>query len=196
MNQHNPSRAVPSFWEERFTALEQQVERLQQEQSLQKKDNTVSLVCFSGEWDRLFAALSIASGALALGQNVHLFFTFWSVNALRAPEKVDNDASSTLQRMLKWLMPRGPSAAPLSKMNFLGMGKVMLRQLMEEKGVEDIGMLLQAVRELGAEFHLCDTSAQLFGLQAKELEFGDEITPCGVATFPSFANRSQTVLFI
>ena len=196
MNQQHQASAVPCSWEERLAELELQVERLQQEQSHQKKENTVSLVCFSGEWDRLFAALSIASGALALGQNVHLFFTFWSVNALRSPEKVDHEAASPLQRMLKWLMPQGPEAAPLSKMNFMGMGKVMLRQLMEEKGVEDIGMLLQAVRDLGAEFHLCDTSAQLFGLQAKELEFGDQITPCGVATFLTFANRSQTVLFI
>jgi len=43
----------------------------------------VSMVIFSGEMDKLFAAFAIATGAAASNMDVTMFFTFWGLRALK-----------------------------------------------------------------------------------------------------------------
>ena len=57
--------------ESRLKKLESELENLRKQINDQKPDDKVCIICFSGEWDRLFAALSIASTSLALGKEVH-----------------------------------------------------------------------------------------------------------------------------
>lgn len=49
--------------------------------------NQMSIVVFSGDLDKLLAALIIATGATAMDTKVKLFFTFWATAALRDPKK-------------------------------------------------------------------------------------------------------------
>jgi peroxiredoxin family protein len=67
---------------------------------------------------------------------------------------------------------------------------------MKEEGVEDIDVLFREVRELGAQIHLCDTTAELFGLTCEELVAGPEMDQCGVTTFLALAQKSRVVLFV
>ncbi len=182
--------------EQRLQALEGEVASLRKELADKTPSNMVSLICFSGDWDRLFAGLTIASGALAMGQEVHLFFTFWAVSALRLKGKSCSDGKELSQSMLGSMLPEGPAGARLSKMHFMGLGKMMMRRLMKKNGIEDIDALMKEVRELGAHFHLCETSSGLFGLKVEELEDGDSLDRCGVATFLGLALKSRLVLFI
>ena len=71
----------------RLRALEQELETLKSQLQPQKQENQASIICFSGEWDRLFASLTIAVGSLAMGMEVHLFFTFWAASALRGNDR-------------------------------------------------------------------------------------------------------------
>jgi peroxiredoxin family protein len=125
-----------------------------------------------------------------------MFFTFWSVAALRAPEKEDAAGKSFVQSMLGMMLPSGPHQAPLSKMNFMGLGKSMLKGLMDKKGVPDIDVLMKDAKELGAHLYLCETSSDLFGLKCEELAGGESLERCGVATFLSKALKSKVALFI
>ena len=179
----------------RLEALERQVQDLQRQIRDCYRENMVSIICFSGEWDRLFAALSIASGSLAMGMEVHLFFTFWASSCLRAIGRLDGSNKTMLQKMFGRMLPCGPGRTRLSKYHFGGLGKYLMRRIMKKQGVEDIDSLFDEVKELGAHLHLCDTTAELFGLQCQELVDG-EINHCGVATFLSLAQKSKTVLFI
>jgi peroxiredoxin family protein len=181
--------------ETRLVELESEVRSLR-EQLDQQIEERVSIICFSGEWDRLFAALSIASGALAMGAETHLFFTFWGVSALRCNDREDRNGKSLLQSMFGRLLPCGAGRAPLSKYNFGGFGKMLMRRIMKHEGVEDIDALFEEVKELGAQIHLCDTTSGLFGLSCQELDAGDSLDQCGVATFLSLALKSKVVLFI
>jgi hypothetical protein len=104
---------------ERCDALERRLDR-----ELPKDE--ISLVCFSGEWDRLFAAFVIANGALAMGQRVNMFFTFWAAAALRDRSKSAVNRTF-LERILGSMLPSGAESAPLSRMNFGGLGKAILR---------------------------------------------------------------------
>lgn len=189
---------------ERLEKLEAEIAELKARPSGAALKDTVTLICFSGEWDKLFAALTIANGALALGQEVHMFFTFWAVNALRrernGEEAVESGEAAEKgdlgKKLMKLLMKAGVKNAPLSHFNMGGLGKSMLRSMMKKEGVEDLGYLLEQARELGAHFHLCETSSGMFGLKCEELWNSDELNSCGVATFLSYALNSRVSLFI
>ena len=47
-----------------------------------------TIILFSGDFDKVMAALIIANGAAAMGDDVTIFCTFWGLNILRKPEKV------------------------------------------------------------------------------------------------------------
>jgi peroxiredoxin family protein len=183
-------------FETRLEDLQTEVAALKDQLQAQRVENQLSLICFSGEWDRLFAALTIAAGGLAMGMEVHLFFTFWALGALRNAGKMESNGKSPLQSMFNRILPAGPGNAPLSRLNFGGLGKFMMKRVMKEKGVDDLDTLLNEIIEMGAHFHLCDTTAELFGLQCHELSVGDSVDQCGVATFLSHALKSKVVLFI
>jgi len=182
--------------EERLKSMEQEILALKEKQNSTEKDNTVSIICFSGEWDKLYAALTIAAGSLAMGSDVHLFFTFWAICVLRKKGLVENKDKTFVQSMMGKMMPSGPGKAKLSKFNFMGLGKVLMNSEMKKTGVMDLNTLFEEVKDLGAVIHLCDTTTQLFGLKCEDLNAGENVDQCGVATFLSQAFKSKMVLFI
>ncbi|MFH1681329.1 MAG: DsrE/DsrF/DrsH-like family protein [Candidatus Eisenbacteria bacterium] len=184
----DPARV--SDLETRVAAIEKNRQRRGEE-----KSDSVFIVCFSCEWDRLFAAFTIANGALALGQEVHMFFTFWATAALRDSRKACAN-KSLMNRLLGRFLPRGAENAPLSKMNWGGLGKLFLGSRMRKHGIGGLDELIERSREMGAHFHLCETSAALLGLECKDLIGEGGIDPCGVATFLANAMKGRMVLFI
>jgi peroxiredoxin family protein len=183
---------------DRVAALEARIAELEKHaKKANEAEKQVSIICFSGEWDRLFAALTIACGALAMGRQVHIFFTFWGVAALRDTERDGQESERDFsQNLFSKMLPAGASEAHLSKMHFMGLGKAMLKRLMKKHNVDDIDVLLQEVKELGGHLHVCDTSSELFGLTCAELKDGEKMNRCGVATFLDYAFKSRMVLFI
>lgn len=188
----------PDLVEQRISTVERQLEDLANRIEARLPANRVCLICFSGDWDRLFAALTIAHGALALGQEVHLFFTFWGVSALRSEgdEECEGPPPDLPRRLLQRMLPRGPLGTRLSRMHFLGLGRSMMKRLMRQHGVDDVDVLLREVRELGGKVHLCETSALLLGIRKEELVHHETIDRCGIATFMNLALRSRLVLFV
>ncbi len=185
----------PDTLELKINELEEQLKSLKQNFEKEKQDNSVSIICFSGNWDKLFAALSIASGSLALGMDVNLFFTFWSLSALKKTGNLNHKKRSILQKMFNAAMPGGFTHAPLSKFNMAGLGKVFMRKIMKEKGVDDIDILFDEVIGLGAKVFICDTSAELFGINCQEFNV-EKLKMCGSTTYLSKAKKSKISLFI
>jgi NADPH-dependent 2,4-dienoyl-CoA reductase/sulfur reductase-like enzyme/peroxiredoxin family protein/rhodanese-related sulfurtransferase/TusA-related sulfurtransferase len=153
-----------------------------------------TLVVFSGDLDRVMASLVIANGALAMGNPVSLFFTFWGINVLRRPGA--RAAGKTfLDRMFGAMMPAGIDRLDsISKMNFAGMGAKLIRKVMRDKGVDTPARLLQNLIDGGAELIVCQMSMDVMGIRREELIDGVEIG--GVATFLGEAHESGTTLFI
>ena len=54
-------------------------------ESLSKEapENRLSIIVFSGDLDKALASLIIATGAVAMGMEVVMFFTFWGTPILR-----------------------------------------------------------------------------------------------------------------
>lgn len=177
--------------------LEDRLEEVERRLKIAENKDSVSIVVFSGEWDKLFAAFTIATGALALGKEVHMFFTFWGATALRNPGgATGNERQSWLQRIFNLMLPKTVNRTPLSRMNMLGLGRLAVRKLAKSKGVEDLPDLIHEAKALGVNIHCCDTSMQLFGWSCSTLKDGDQVNLCGVASFISKAMESKTTLFI
>ena len=90
-------------------------------------DNRVTLVVFSGELDRQLASLVIATGAAAMGMEVSVFYTFWGLSALKRRPSLQGKGIK--EKLFALMTPRRLNRMPVSKMNFGGVGRVMLQSM-------------------------------------------------------------------
>ncbi|MEW6274591.1 MAG: DsrE/DsrF/DrsH-like family protein [Bacillota bacterium] len=152
-----------------------------------------TIIVFSGDLDRVLAAFVIANGAAAMGDEVTMFFTFWGLNVLRKPEKVKTK-KSFLEALFGRMMPRGAGKLGLSKMNFGGMGPVMMKYMMKQKNVASLPELIQTAREQGIKMVACTMSMDVMGIREEELIDGLEFA--GVAAYLGEADEANVNLFI
>lgn len=153
-----------------------------------------TMVVFSGDLDKVMAALVIANGALAMGDAVTLFFTFWGLSALRKDRAVATRGKGLLDRMFGWMLPRGLDKLTLSKMHMGGAGTAMMRHVMRSKNVDTPAQLLAQARKAGIRLVACSMSMDVMGLKPEELLDGVEVG--GVATFLAEADQSNATLFV
>ncbi len=165
----------------------------QAQTTLALNQKNATLVVFSGEMDKVLAALIIAQGAVAQGKNVTLFFTFWGLNALRKNDvKVRN--KTFIEKMFGAMMPKGPERLPLSNMNMLGMGPLMIKGIMKKKQVDDLDTMIKKSQKAGVRFIACTMSMDLMGIKKEELIEG--IDYAGVGTYISSNENVGTTLFV
>lgn len=152
-----------------------------------------TFVVFSGELDRVLAAFIIANGAVAMGSEVTLFFTFWGLNALRRgnPPPVEK---GLLDKMFGMMMPRGAESLKLSSLNMMGAGTKMMRHVMKSKGVKSLPELIADAKAAGVRLVACSMSMDVMGIRKEELIDGVEVG--GVAAFLEEADQSGTTMFI
>ncbi len=154
-------------------------------------EDALTLIVFSGDFDKVMAAFVIANGAAAMGKKVTMFFTFWGLNALRKPVKVKKDG---MEKLFGMMMPEGASKLGLSKMNMGGLGTKMMRRIMRNKNVSSIEELIFEARKAGVVFIACSMSMDVMGIRQEELLDGVEIG--GVGTYLGEAGSAGTNLFI
>ena len=154
-----------------------------------------TIILFSGEFDKVMAALIIANGAAAMGDDVTIFCTFWGLNILRKPEKVQGEGKkSTLQSMFGKMMPKGTKRLGLSKMNFAGAGAPMMRKATKDAGGMSLEELFESAREQDVKFVACTLSMDILGFGKEELV--DDIEFEGVAAYLGKADEANVNLFI
>jgi peroxiredoxin family protein len=175
--------------------LDARVTRLEQELEAQRKSG-LSLLVASGDLDKVLSALILATGAAVMGQEAHIFFTFWATAALRRPDATPARKRSILDRLFGWLLPRGTRALALSRMHFGGAGTAMMRVRMKAKGIADCDELFAMARESGVKISVCDATMSLMGMNLDDLVDYPGIQLCGVATFLALAEKSNTTMFI
>ena len=77
-------------------------------------ENRMALVVFSGDLDRVMAALIMATGAAAMGLEVSMFFTFWGTPVLRSPLKKPGP-KDFMGKLFGFMLPKGARKAKLSQ---------------------------------------------------------------------------------
>lgn len=177
--------------EQRVAELETKIKELQGQQA---KDQ-ISIIAFSGDLDKMLAAMIIASGARAMDTEVKMFFTFWATAMLRDPKKTGK-GKDFMSKMFGFMLPKGSTKLKLSKMNMCGMGTSMLKGLMKKKRVASLEELLATAAELGVEINVCEMSMDLMGFKRDEMIDYPYLTYVGVGSYLSDASESRIQLFI
>jgi peroxiredoxin family protein len=134
-----------------------------------------TIIVHSGDMDKVFSALIIGNGALAMGMEASLFFTFWG-----------------LQRLKKGGLEKGP----LSKMHLMGLGKWMVKRKMKKAGAASLERLLQDFKELGGKILACDMTMKIMGIKKEDLRDDLISDYCAVGTYINEARESTITLFI
>lgn len=96
--------------------------------------------------------------------------------------------------MFGMMMPGDSTALKLSKMNMGGMGRRMMRYIMNRKGIDSLESLRQQAIDNGVEFIACQMSMDVMGVSRDELL--DNVTIGGVATYMNRAEQAGVNLFI
>ena len=152
-----------------------------------------SFVVFSGDLDKLIAAFIIANGAIAMGEEATMFFTFWGLNALRRTKPPKRERSA-MDKAFGAMMPAGPEELKLSQMHMLGAGTKMINRVMKKGGVPTLPELMKSACDGGVRFIACTMTMDLLGMAESDLMDGVEFG--GVAAFLDEAADSRTTLFI
>ena len=178
--------------------IEEQIEQLKaQIAAVEKKttENKISMIVFSGDLDKVLASFIIATGSVAMGMEVVMFFTFWGTSVLRDKGK-DVGGKDIMSKMFGAMLPKGTGKVKLSKMNMGGMGTAMMKSLMKKKNVASLEQMLEMAAELGVKIFVCEMSMNLMGFKREEIINYPDLTYCGVATFLEQAQNSRVQLFI
>jgi peroxiredoxin family protein len=127
---------------------------------MQREDETLSIVLFSGTDDRLGAAAVLAAGAAAMGRSVNLFLQYWGLDAFRTG-KLHEDHGVALEG--------GPEGARL------------VRRMSQNGG--HWSEVLRQAKDLGeVHIHACALSLDMFGITKDDLDpLVDDVE--GVAAF-------------
>jgi peroxiredoxin family protein len=134
-----------------------------------------TLIVHSGDLDKVMSAFVIGLGALSMGMEVYMYFTFWG-----------------LERLKKGKLNK----APLSRMNMFGLGRWMIRRKMKQAGVASPDKMLSDFVELGGKILACDMTMEIMGVNKEALRDDVVSDYCGVGTYIKEAMESDITLFI
>ncbi|MFH1092280.1 MAG: DsrE/DsrF/DrsH-like family protein [Pseudomonadota bacterium] len=158
-------------------------------------EDKLSMIVFSGDLDKALASFIIATGAVAMGMDVVMFFTFWGTPILRAKDKKAG-GKDLMGKMFGAMLPTGAGQVKLSKMNMGGLGTAMMKSLMAKKNVASLEQMIELAGELGVRIVICDMSMDLMGFKREEMIDYPHLSYGGVATYLEEAGNSRVQLFL
>jgi len=155
-------------------------------------NNKVSFVVFSGDMDKVFAALIIATSAAASGMEVSMFFTFWGLKAI---QKGNLTGKGFLGRMIGLMNRGGIERIGPSRFNFGGIGRALFKKMMKDKNVVGLNELLETAIDLDVKLYACKMSMDVMEIAEEDLI--DEVSGLmGGAGYIKEASESSVTLFI
>jgi len=146
------------------------------------RPDKLSIVVYSGEFDKVHYALVMATAAAAIGTPATLFFT---MDACRALEKPDEDGAPAWRAMP---VSQGVNAG-------LAQGGAMDDDF-QKKGIATFEELLTSCPALGVKIMVCEMGLRARGMTRASLRQDIPIEPGGVVTFLNDASKSGAVVFV
>lgn len=128
----------------------------------------MNLLMFSGDYDKAMAGLILANTARELDVEVTMFFAFWGLSLVRDPDKMTLEDKTIYEKLMDLMTPKGPEALPLSHMNFSGLGKLMLTEMLEDNEAPKLIHFLKGARKKNVKFYACKLSVDIMGFKPEE----------------------------
>lgn len=160
----------------------------------QEETEKMVLIAASGDLDKAWPVLILATTGAAYGMEVTVFFTFWGLGILKKPEAgiVGDDWR---QKMLSVFKKGSPQGLQLSTMNFGGLGAKMMRDLADKNKVASVQELLELAQQMGVKLWPCQMTMDLMGLEPEDLIDGLD-KPAGAGSAISLMKQAKISLFI
>jgi len=160
---------------------------------VEDRERKLVIFAWSGDLDRMWPTLILATTSAAMGMQTTVFFTFWGLFPL-----VRNDVRITgenwMQKMMSMVNRGGTEHLKLSKMNFAGAGPAMMKKLAHDHKVASPTELLEMAQDMGVRLIPCQMTMDLLGLTREDLVEGVG-EPAGATTALLEAQDAMT-LFI
>ncbi len=163
------------------------------QQSVPEMAQKLVIFAWSGDLDKIWPTLILATTSAAMGQDTTVFFTFWGLFPLVKNQKRIT-GENWMQKMLSVMNRGGIDHLKLSKMNFVGAGPAMMRSLAKSHRVASPAELLEMAKEMGVKLIPCQMTMELLGLTREDLIDGLE-EPAG-ATTALLAAQGAATFFI
>jgi len=154
-------------------------------------DNKVSIILLSGDFDKAMAAFMMATGAVAMGMEVSMFFTFWACSVIKKGRKLRG--KKLTHKLINLMLPGSSRDLAPSKMAFGGIGRQFFNYMMKGE-MASLEELIELARESGVRFQVCAPSLGLMGFDADEWVVPVDV--CGVAAMFDTALKARTAYFI
>ena len=158
---------------------------------MSEENEKCTIVVFSGDMDKVFAAFIIATTAAAMGMETTMFFTFWGLKAI---QKGNVTGKGFFGRMLGLMNRGGIDRLGPSRFNFFGLGRWMFKKMMGNHNVTPLPKLLEQAQQQGVRFIACEMSVNV--MEIDKDDFIDGVTMGGVGSFIAEASESKIQLFI
>jgi len=162
------------------------------------RKNKATLMMLRNDFESLVAGLLTANACAAQGMEVEMLFSFWGVNVLRAAvarvPPPEEKPVPFMKKMMKWMMPAGPEAQQMSKMNMGGMGVEMMKYFMARDNILGMRQLMQQAADNGVKFVVCTMSMGVMGIQKSDLHPWPNLEFGGVVSFSASARESAISL--
>ena len=153
----------------------------------------LSIICFSGDFDKAVAAFTLATGSAAVNYEVNIFFTFWGLNLLKAKKGRSFTGKGIAARVFGYLQGSFKNL-PMSRLGFLGASPRIMGQLMKKRNVATLTELVDAAKALKVGFYACEMSMNILGLVKEDFD-GYVQDVIGVPRFLELSEGGET-LFI
>jgi peroxiredoxin family protein len=132
------------------------------------KHQKLVIIAWSGELDKVWPQMILATSGAAMGMDTTIFFTFWGLFSLVKDDRhITGD--NWMQKMVAMMDRPGMEHLKLGKMNFVGAGPAMMKRLAKEHNVASPGELLEMAVELGVKLVPCQMTMDLLGLKREDM---------------------------
>jgi peroxiredoxin family protein len=134
----------------------------------QHKHEKLVIIAWSGDLDKVWPQMILATTGAAMGMQTTIFFTFWGLFSL-VKDGVHITGENWMQKMVSMMDRPGMEHLKLGKMNFAGAGPKMMKHLAKEHKVASPGELLEMARDLGVRLVPCQMTMDLLGLTREDM---------------------------
>jgi peroxiredoxin family protein len=153
-----------------------------------RQTSRLLVILSKGTMDMVYPALMIATTGATMGKEVHMFFTFWGMNAVNKKTVNSMKVASVGNPGLP--MPNILGMIP----GMTAMATKMMNGRMKKAKIQSIPEMFKMAKDLGVKLHACSTTMDVMGVPKESLidEVDDVV---GAATMLQLGEGGQ-IIFI